>query len=137
MCCVYYWWIHIEFICVIFQITIEAIRGPGIYSDIAIDDAYLFDGNCNPSSCASHMDTSVNCTFDRTTCSYNNTDGQSSWSLSDTGSTGGELPMDHTSGKGEVIVGKNLINYFKNIISFMCVNFMKFYMEWKYIQVSK
>lgn len=69
------------------------------------------------------MDTSVNCTFDRTTCSYNNTDGQSSWSLSDTGSTGGELPMDHTSGKGEVIVGKNFINYFKNIISFMCVNF--------------
>lgn len=79
------------------------------------------------------MDTSVNCTFDRTTCSYNNTDYQSSWSLSDTGSTGGELPMDHTSGKGEVIVGKNFIN----IISFMCFNFMKFYMEWKYVQLPK
>uniref|UniRef100_K1Q6C7 MAM and LDL-receptor class A domain-containing protein 2 n=1 Tax=Magallana gigas TaxID=29159 RepID=K1Q6C7_MAGGI len=90
------------------KITIEAIRGPGIYSDIAIDDAYLFDGNCNPSSCASHMDTSVNCTFDRTTCSYNNTDSQSSWSLSDTGSTGGELPMDHTSGKGTYMYYQNL-----------------------------
>lgn len=75
------------------------------------------------------MDISVNCIFDRMICSYNNIDGQFLWSLSDIGSIGGEFSMDYILGKGEVIVGKNFINYFKNIILFMCVNFMKFYME--------
>lgn len=102
------------------QITIEARRGPGIYSDIAIDDAYLFDGTCNPSLCVSHIDTSVNCTFDRTTCSYNNTDSQSQWILGGMGSPGGELPMDHTSGNGEAFIGQN---YFQNI---SYLNFMKY-----------
>ena len=83
------------------QITIEAIRGPGVYSDIAIDNAYLFEGSCNPVICDSHMDIGVNCTFDRITCGYTNTEGQSQWTLSGTGSYGLGLPADHTSGNGE------------------------------------
>lgn len=83
------------------QITIEAIRGPGVYSDIAIDNAYLFEGSCNPVICDSHMDIAVNCTFDRTTCGYTITEGQSQWTLSGTGSYGLGLPADHTSGNGE------------------------------------
>ena len=51
--------------------------------------------------CDSHMDIGVNCTFDRTTCGYTNTEGQSQWTLSGTGSYGLGLPADHTSGNGE------------------------------------
>lgn len=84
-----------------FQVTIEAIRGPGSYSDIAIDDVYILNGTCNPTICIPYTESSVNCTFDRTNCNYNNTVGGAQWKVNGLGYHGWDLPKDHTSGNGK------------------------------------
>ncbi|XP_061181248.1 MAM and LDL-receptor class A domain-containing protein 2-like [Saccostrea echinata] len=90
------------------RVTIEAVRGPGLYSDIAIDDLYIFNGTCNPSLCSLYSEPSVNCTFNGASCNYSSTGSDSQWQIHGLYSYGIGLPDDHTSGNGSFMYYQNL-----------------------------